>query len=52
MVELEARLREATGIATLKVRYTRVFGWYIEVSRSQLSRAPEDWRRKQTVASG
>jgi DNA mismatch repair protein MutS len=52
MVELEARLREATGIATLKVRYTRVFGWYIEVSRSQLSRAPEDWRRKQTVAAG
>ncbi len=52
MVELEARLREETGITTLKVRYTRVFGWYIEVSRSQLSRAPEDWRRKQTVAAG
>jgi DNA mismatch repair protein MutS len=52
MVELEARLREATGIGSLKIRFTRVFGWYIEVSRSQLARVPETWRRKQTVASG
>jgi DNA mismatch repair protein MutS len=52
MVELEARLREQTGINNLKVRYTRVFGWYIEVTRSQAGRAPELWRRKQTVASG
>jgi len=52
MVELEARLREETGIATLKLRYTRVFGWYIEVTRSQAGRAPTAWRRKQTVASG
>jgi DNA mismatch repair protein MutS len=52
MVELEARLREETGIGTLKVRFTRVFGWYIEVSRSQAGKAPSSWRRKQTVASG
>jgi DNA mismatch repair protein MutS len=52
MVELEQRLRQQTGITNLKVRYTRVFGWYIEVSRSQLSRAPAEWHRKQTVASG
>ncbi len=52
MVTLEARLREETGIGSLKVRYTRVFGWYIEVSRGQSARAPERWRRKQTVASG
>ncbi|HVR20472.1 MAG TPA: DNA mismatch repair protein MutS, partial [Polyangiaceae bacterium] len=52
MVELEATLREATGIPTLKVRYTRVFGWYIEVTRSQAGRVPEHFRRKQTVASG
>lgn len=52
MVELEARLREKTSIATLKVRYTRVFGWYIEVSRGQAGKAPSEFRRKQTVASG
>ncbi len=52
MVALEARLREQTGITNLKVRYTRVFGWYIEVSRSQAGRAPAAWRRKQTVATG
>jgi DNA mismatch repair protein MutS len=52
MVELEARLREATGIPTLKVRYTRVFGWYIEVTRSHAGRVPEHFRRKQTVATG
>jgi DNA mismatch repair protein MutS len=52
MVELEARLREDTGISTLKVRFTRVFGWYIEVSRSQAAKAPATFRRKQTVATG
>ena len=34
MVDLEARLRETSGIPSLKLRYTRVFGWYIEVTRS------------------
>jgi DNA mismatch repair protein MutS len=52
MSELESRLRATTDIPTLKVRYTRVFGWYIEVSRSHARRVPESWRRKQTVASG
>ncbi|HKO52696.1 MAG TPA: DNA mismatch repair protein MutS [Polyangiaceae bacterium] len=52
MVELEARLKQETGIATLKVRFTRVFGWYIEVSRGQSGRVPESYRRKQTVATG
>jgi DNA mismatch repair protein MutS len=52
MVELEARLRRDTDIPTLKLRFTRVFGWYIEVTRSQQSRVPPDWRRKQTVATG
>jgi DNA mismatch repair protein MutS len=52
LVELETRLRESTGINTLKVRYTRVFGWYIEVSRAKLTRVPEGFRRKQTVATG
>jgi DNA mismatch repair protein MutS len=52
MVELEARLRETTGIATLRIRFTRVFGWYIEVSRGQAGKVPAEFRRKQTVASG
>jgi DNA mismatch repair protein MutS len=52
MVELETELKRQTGIASLKVRFTRVFGWYVEVSRGQAARAPEGWRRKQTVATG
>ena len=52
MIALETRLREETSIATLKVRFTRVFGWYVEVTRSQAARAPSSWRRKQTVAGG
>jgi DNA mismatch repair protein MutS len=52
MVELEGRLKEETGVSTLKVRYTRVFGWYIEVSRGQAARVPAHFRRKQTVATG
>lgn len=52
MVELEGKLRESTGIATLRIRFTRVFGWYVEVSRGQSARVPAEFRRKQTVASG
>lgn len=52
MVALETRLRESTDIGTLKVRYTRVFGWYLEVSKSMLKKVPKEWRRKQTVANG
>jgi DNA mismatch repair protein MutS len=52
MVELEARLRDASGISSLKLRYTRVFGWYLEVTRAHEGKAPKAWRRKQTVATG
>jgi DNA mismatch repair protein MutS len=52
MVELEGRMRESSGIASLKVRYTRVFGWYMEVTRTHVDRAPSSWRRKQTIAAG
>jgi DNA mismatch repair protein MutS len=52
MVELEARLRESAQIPSLKVRYTRVFGWYLEVTRAHVGKAPDAWRRKQTVATG
>jgi DNA mismatch repair protein MutS len=52
IVALEAELRAQTGISALKLRFTRVFGWYAEVPRGQVSRVPTDWRRKQTVATG
>ena len=48
---LETRERERTGIATLKVRYQPVFGYGLEVSKSQLARVPSDYERKQTLAS-
>ena len=49
---LETEERDATGIPTLKVGYTRVFGYYIEVTRPHLSRVPEHYIRKQTIAGG
>ncbi len=52
IVELEARLRESSGITGLKLRCTRVFGWYIEVTRAHVDKAPAAWRRKQTIATG
>lgn len=47
----EGKERERTGIATLKVRFNNVFGYYIEVSKAQLSRAPESYERRQTLAN-
>ena len=52
IAQVEAREREAHGIASLKVGYTRVFGYYIEVTRTHLSKVPEHYRRKQTIATG
>ena len=49
---LEARERARTGIPALKVRYNRVFGWSIEVSKARLALVPDDYRRKQTTAGG
>ena len=49
--DLEAREREATGIATLKVNYNRVHGYYIEISRGQSDQAPERYVRRQTLKS-
>jgi DNA mismatch repair protein MutS len=47
---LERRERQRTGIKSLKVGYNRVFGYYIEVSRSNLVSVPQDYIRKQTLA--
>ena len=48
---IEARERERTGIRTLKVGYNRVFGYYIEISKSFQDQVPEDYIRKQTLAN-
>ena len=48
---LEAREREATGINTLKARFHPVHGYSLEVSKTQLSRVPDHYERKQTLAS-
>jgi DNA mismatch repair protein MutS len=48
---IEARERERTGIATLKVKFNQVFGYFIEVSRSRLGNVPPEYTRKQTVAN-
>jgi len=50
--QIEQRERERTGIPNLKIKYNRVFGYYIEVTRTHLSRVPDDYVRKQTVATG
>lgn len=50
--EMEQREREATGIRTLKVGYNRVFGYYIEVSKSFVGQVPPHYHRKQTLTNG
>ncbi|HEY7849223.1 MAG TPA: DNA mismatch repair protein MutS, partial [Ktedonobacterales bacterium] len=49
---LEGVERERTGIRSLKVGYTKVFGYYIEVTRPNLDRVPDDYQRRQTIATG
>ncbi|MBK6743274.1 MAG: DNA mismatch repair protein MutS [Hydrogenophilales bacterium] len=49
LLALEARERERTGIANLKVEYNRVSGFYIEVSRGQSENVPADYHRRQTL---
>ncbi|MDD4096820.1 MAG: DNA mismatch repair protein MutS, partial [Oscillospiraceae bacterium] len=51
IISLEASEREKTGIRNLKIGYNRVFGYYIEVSKSNLSAVPESFIRKQTLAN-
>ena len=49
---MEEAERRRTGIGSLKVRYNRVFGYYIEISKSNLHAVPADYQRKQTIAGG
>ena len=49
LVDLEAREKAATGIATLKVGYNRVHGYFIEISKGQSERAPAHYTRRQTL---
>ena len=52
MATLESDERDQTGIKTLKIGFNRVFGYYIEVSRSNLDSVPEHYIRKQTLVGG
>jgi DNA mismatch repair protein MutS len=49
LTDLESRERARTGITNLKVAYNRVHGYYIEISRAQADRAPDDYTRRQTL---
>ena len=51
LVEIETRERERTGIGSLKVRFNSVFGYYIEVSKSNIAKVPDDYIRKQTLVN-
>jgi DNA mismatch repair protein MutS len=51
IAELQTRERERTGIGSLKVGFNRVFGYYLEVTRTHLDKVPEGYRRKQTLAN-
>ncbi|MGH7738966.1 MAG: DNA mismatch repair protein MutS, partial [bacterium] len=51
IAQLEEKEKNRTGIGSLKVRYTSVFGYYIEVSKSNLDKVPSDYHRKQTLVN-
>ena len=50
--QLEAKLKEETGIPKLKIGFNKVFGYYIEVSRSYVDAVPDSFTRKQTLTTG
>ncbi|HUP47599.1 MAG TPA: DNA mismatch repair protein MutS, partial [Thermoanaerobaculia bacterium] len=51
LMAIETREKERTGIASLKIRFNSVFGYYIEVSKANLSKVPPDYIRKQTLVN-
>jgi DNA mismatch repair protein MutS len=52
IASLQTREREATGIGSLKVGFNRVFGYYLEVTKANLAKVPEEYVRKQTLTNG
>ncbi len=52
LLAIEEHEKKRTDISSLKVRYTRVFGYYIEITKSHLHKVPVDYMRKQTIANG
>ena len=51
LADLEVRTKEQTGIKNMKIKSNKVFGYYIEVARSQIDLVPADWTRKQTTVN-
>ena len=51
LAELETKQKEATGIKNLKIKYNKVFGYFLEVTNSNKDLVPEDWTRKQTLSN-
>ncbi len=52
IAQLQQREIDRTGISSLKIRFTSIFGYFIEVTKSNLSKVPPDYHRKQTIATG
>lgn len=51
ITQMETREKKRTGIKSLKIRFNKVFGYYIEVTKTNLDQVPEDYIRKQTLAN-
>ncbi len=51
IASLQARERERTGITSLKIGFNQVFGYYLEISKANLERVPDDYHRKQTLVN-
>ena len=51
LARLEVKEKERTGISSLKIRYNKIFGYYIEVTKSKLDSVPDDYIRKQTLTN-
>jgi len=49
--DIESRERQSTGIKSLKIKYNKVFGYYIEITKSNLEHVPQDYIRKQTLVN-
>jgi DNA mismatch repair protein MutS len=52
IASLEQKERDSTGIASLKVRFNKIFGYFIEVTKANLDKVPDHYHRKQTISNG